>query len=277
MSDDEYSDEDDSWMDGDEEDDSAEAKRRDRRQYRGKVYRSKGVISKEWITCRDAMRRGDTAGYTKLATMIHKNGTQEAIHGSWGGMTLLHVAAKYGCVNCVKRLMLDGANPSRTNTQGDLPLHLARKKGHDSLALIIEFWDSPTTNRRIEGGPNLNYDPASASKKAAANLVAETKKVEKKKALQAAAEEEGVAMGVSVEDTKLAKDLGVVLVQKGPPKTSKQPTKVVKRESMGKLENTDDRDGLLSEYQKFRLAEEEEAEAEAEDALVVGDDDTNDD
>jgi hypothetical protein len=40
--------------------------------------RSRGAVSKEWIVTRDAMRKGDSAGYTKLATMLHKNGSVRA-------------------------------------------------------------------------------------------------------------------------------------------------------------------------------------------------------
>jgi len=54
------------------EDDSAEAKRRIRRAYRPKQYRSLGVLSKEWIAARDAMVRGDAAGFAKTMAMIRK-------------------------------------------------------------------------------------------------------------------------------------------------------------------------------------------------------------
>ena len=44
---------------------------------------------------------------------------------------------------------------------------------------------------------------------------------------------------------------------------SKQPNKGKRHESMGTLANTDDKEGLLSEYQKFRNAEAaEEAEGD---------------
>ena len=47
--------------------------------------------------------------------------------------------------------------------------------------------------------------------------------------------------------------------------TEKQPNKGKQHESMGTLANTDDKEGLLSEYQKFRNAEAaEEAAAEGD-------------
>jgi len=66
----------------------------------------------------------------------------------------------------VKRLLLDGANITRVTGKGLLPVHLARKHGHPAVALLIEFWESPTTNKRIEGVPNFDYNPRAAAERA---------------------------------------------------------------------------------------------------------------
>mmetsp|Transcript_30177 Transcript_30177/g.35608 ORF Transcript_30177/g.35608 Transcript_30177/m.35608 type:complete len:276 (-) Transcript_30177:260-1087(-) len=248
------------------EDDSAEAKRRIRRAYRPKQYRSLGVLSKEWIAARDAMVRGDAAGFAKTMAMIRKRDRkEEALHGSWGGKTLLHHAASYGCTNSVKLLLHEGANLARVDGKGNSATRLARKNNHDSLALIIEFWDSPTTNHKIEGGPNFDYDPEEATRRHDEQLIKEERSIARTQARQKLKDDELAKTGLNLNEAALAKKLGVIVVQKGPPKNSKQPARPVKRESMGTLENIDDKEGMMSEYQKFRAAEaaaEEEEEAE---------------
>lgn len=245
------------------EDDSAEAKRRLRRAYRPKQYRSHGVLSKEWIAARDGMKRGDAPGFAKTMAMIRTKKREEALHGSWGGKTLLHHAAYYGCTNCAKLLLLEGAAISRADGKGDLPVKIARIRNHDALALIIEFWDSPTTNHKIEGGPNFDYDPEVTTKHHNEFLLMEKKKIERTNARNKLKEDELAKTGLSLNEAQLAKKLGVIVVQKGPPKKSKQPARSVKRESMGSLENVDDKEGMMSEYQKFRAAEEAAEEEEA--------------
>jgi hypothetical protein len=235
---------------GEQEDVIAKA-RRERRAYRPKAYRSRGVISPEWIVCRDALKKSDASGYAKLAALLRKGSKDEPLHGSWGGRTLLHWAAWYGCTNCVKRLLLDGANPTRTDSKGMLPMSLARKNGKDATALIIEFWDSPTTNHKIEGGPNFDFDPRAAADQAEKAVHAKAREIERKKVADKAAEN-------AHPDAALAAKLGVVVVNKKPPKTSKQPNQPAKRESLGALE---DPANAMSEYAKFRAAE-----AAAEDA-----------
>lgn len=72
---DDESDSDDGSVFSDEsgEDDSAEARRSRRRQYRSKHYRSHGVLSKEWINARDAMKISDSTAFTKIMGMMRKN------------------------------------------------------------------------------------------------------------------------------------------------------------------------------------------------------------
>mmetsp|Transcript_34794 Transcript_34794/g.78642 ORF Transcript_34794/g.78642 Transcript_34794/m.78642 type:complete len:108 (+) Transcript_34794:53-376(+) len=76
MSDDDSDDnsDDSDFLSSEEEvEDTPEAKRAARRLYRqGKPYRSKGVLSAEWLACRDAMKRGDSPGYAKLMGLLRK-------------------------------------------------------------------------------------------------------------------------------------------------------------------------------------------------------------
>jgi len=103
MSDDEDSDDSEVFSSSSSEDeDTVEKKRAKRREYRSKQFMSKGVLSKEWIACRDAMKKNDITGYAKLVALLRKYGKSEPLHGSWGGKTLLHHAARYGCMNCVR-------------------------------------------------------------------------------------------------------------------------------------------------------------------------------
>ena len=159
------------------------------------------------------MKKSDTSGYAKLVAAMRKHGADEAIYGSWGGKTLLHHAASYGCMNCVKRLLLDGAKLTKKTGKGLLAMHLARKKGHDAVALLIEFWESPTTNKRIEGGANFDYDPIAAAKKREVALVADATALKRAAAKAEAAEDDG-------PDGALAKKLGVIVVKKDPPRVS---------------------------------------------------------
>ena len=259
MADDSDSDSDVSSFSSDEDLEDPKLKaRRERRAYRPKAYRSRGVISPEWIICRDALKKSDNSGYAKVAAMLRK-APEEPLHGSWGGRTLLHWAAWYGRTNCVKRLLLDGANPTRTDSKGLLHMMLARKNGKDATALIIEFWDSPTTNHKIEGGPNFDYDPRAVADQAEKDVLKGAREIEREKVAEKAREDDH-------PDAGLAAKLGMVVVNKNAPKTSKQPNKPVKRESMGALE---DPANAMSEYAKFRAAEaaaEEEEEQEEEGA-----------
>ena len=97
----------------------------------------------------------------------------------------------------------------------------------------------------------------------AADVAAGAKRLERMKLAEEAALDAG-------PDAELAKKLGVVVVKAEPPRKSKQPNRPKERESMGTLANTDDKGGLLSEYQKFRAAE--DAAEEAADGGGGGDD-----
>jgi hypothetical protein len=66
------SDNDSVFSDDSVEDDSAEARRFRRRAYRSKKYRSHGVLSKEWINARDAMKSGDSSAFAKIMGMMRK-------------------------------------------------------------------------------------------------------------------------------------------------------------------------------------------------------------
>ena len=76
-------------------DDGVEALKRERRSYR-KGFKSRGVLSKEWIAVRDAMKRSDDAAFAKIHILLKNGQGTEVVKGTWGGSTLLHHAARYG-------------------------------------------------------------------------------------------------------------------------------------------------------------------------------------
>ena len=134
--------------DSEESDDGIEALRAERQSYRKGVYKSRGVLSKEWIAVRDALRKSDDSAFAKIHMMLKRGQKEEVQHGTWGGSNLLHHAARYGRKNCVKLLLSLGVKASKVDGKRRTPLKLARDHGHSSVALIIEFWDSPTVNRK---------------------------------------------------------------------------------------------------------------------------------
>ena len=91
-SDDEDSDDGSLFDDDDDDlsDDGVEALKRERRSYRTGAYRSRGIVSKEWIAARDAMRRGDDSAFAKMHMMLKRGQRSEVVRGTWGGANLLH-------------------------------------------------------------------------------------------------------------------------------------------------------------------------------------------
>ena len=151
----------------------------------------------------------------------------------------------------MKKLLSLGALATKQDSKGLTPLRLARQHGHGKVALVIEFWESPTVNRDMDDAPNLEYDPVAAAEKGKLELMAATHEVERQAAAaEAALEASAAAGGRSEAELDLARDLGVTQVKTSPPRTSKQPPKAAPRESMGDLE-TDNKDALMSAYQKF--------------------------
>ena len=119
------------------------------------------------------MAKGDSSGYIKLKVLLRSHPV-EAIHGTWGKSSMLHHAAKYGCLQCTKLLLEAGAERTRVNGRGKNAQKLSREHGHDNLSLLIEFWDMPSW--REAGGKgaevNLDYDPDQAAKKAELERIA---------------------------------------------------------------------------------------------------------
>ena len=78
------------------------------------------------------------------------------VNGTWGRSTLLHHAAKYGCLQCTKLLLEAGAERTRTDGRGKNPQKISREHGHDNLSLLIEFWDMPQWREAGGKGVDVN-------------------------------------------------------------------------------------------------------------------------
>jgi hypothetical protein len=79
-----------------------------------------------------AIRNGDL----KTVTNILNKDTTKSMQ-PWLGKYPIHVAATYGQVNVMKKLLNAGAIPSATNTQGKTALILAAEKGHVSIVRLL--------------------------------------------------------------------------------------------------------------------------------------------
>ena len=154
----------------------------ERQSWRNPKY-SYGKLSSQWVAARDAMRRSDDAGFIKLQVLIKKN-EREASHGSWGGSTLLHHACSYGCRNCVKILLKAGADRYLPDRRGVIPQNIARAKGELKIALLVEFWDSPSwqSETQVENS-NFDFDPERAAARAEQERI-ETVTEQRKKAAE---------------------------------------------------------------------------------------------
>jgi len=133
------------------------------------------------------MSHGDTSGYVKLKVLIRAHpieavrhssdrrsnprppkvrnrrrnrsttpGPSRQVNGTWGRSTLLHHAAKYGCLQCTKLLLEAGAERTQTNGRGKNPQKISREHGHDNLSLLIEFWDMPQWREAGGKGVDVN-------------------------------------------------------------------------------------------------------------------------
>ena len=154
----------------------------------------------------------------------------------------------------MKLLLKEGVLASKTDSKGLKPLQLARKHEHNKVALVIEFWESPSVNHDMDDAPNLEYDPAAAADRAKLENMEAARDLEKRAAAENAELEAGSAGGGSAAEQALAKRLGVTVAKKSPPRTSKQPPKAMQHEAMGDLE-TDDKEALMSSYQRFHADE----------------------
>lgn len=84
-----------------------------------------------------AIRRGNVEAFTTLLKY-----TADINKSYFGSFTLLHKAAYHGNKESVILLLEKGADPRSLNVLRKTPAEIAREKGHDDIAKLIDNWEN---------------------------------------------------------------------------------------------------------------------------------------
>ena len=77
-----------------------------------------------------------SGGHAQVVDLLLQEGADASDQTHWGGWTPLHRAASLNHVEVVKLLLAHGADASLVNSNGDTPLQLAQREGHQE---IVEY------------------------------------------------------------------------------------------------------------------------------------------